>query len=432
MQAFYSVQENLGSWGEREFGNLAKKVRKLQKNLERLRMASVGQGPNEEEKAVAAQLREALRQEEIWIKQRSRVLWLRAGDRNTDYFHAQASQRKRINRITSLQKSDGQITDEPEEVRKEIHEFYQDLYQSQGYNDLHQILQVVPRRISDAMNELLAKDFMAEEVKTALFQMAPSKSPGVDGFTAGCFQRHWEVLGGDITAAILDFLNGGELPIGMNDTAITLIPKVRNPQRISQYRPIALCPVLYKIGAKAGTNRLRGLMDEVIGAEQSAFIPGWLITDNVLVAYESIHTMKKRKKGKNASCAVKLDMLKAYDRVEWHYLEAMMIKLGFCDKFVRLIMKCVSSVRFTVKVNGTLLPYFTPSRGLRQGDPYSPFLFLICAEGFTSLMNYFGGNFVDRGIRVSFRSPWVNHLLFADDSLIFLNAQVQSAECRMT
>lgn len=104
-----------------------------------------------------------------------------------------------------------------------------------------------------------------------------------------------------------------------------------------------------------------------------------------------------------------------------------MIKLGFCDRFIRLIMKCVSPVRFAVKVNGGLLPYFTPSRGLRQGDPWSPFLFLLCAEGFTSLMNHFGGNFIDRGIQVSVRSPWVNHLLFADDSLIFLNAQVQSA-----
>ena len=151
----------------------------------------------------------------------------------------------------------------------------------------------------------------------------------------------------------------------------------------------------------------------VIGDEQSAFVPGRLIKDNVLVAYESIHAMKKKKKGKNSSCAVKLDMLKAFDRVEWHYLEAMMTKLGFCDKFIRLVMKCVSSVRFSVKVNGTLLPFFQPTKGLRQGCPMSPFLFLIYAEGFTSLMNNFGGPHIDREIPVSVRSPWVNHLLFA-------------------
>jgi hypothetical protein len=153
-----------------------------------------------------------------------------------------------------------------------------------------------------------------------------------------------------------------------------------------------------------------------------------LITDNVLVAFESVHSMRRRKKGQKFSCAVKLDMMKAYDRVEWHYLEAILLKLGFCMNVVRLILKCVTSVRFSVRVNGELLPFFTPSRGLRQGDPMSPYLFLLCAEGFTSLLKFFGGNYVDRVIRVSFQSPWVNHLLFADDSLIFISANIQSGE----
>src|SRR3954470_1581141 len=143
---------------------------------------------------------------------------------------------------------------------------------------------------------------------------------------------------------MLGFLNGGDLPLGLNDTSITLIPKVRHPQNISQYRPIALCPVLYKLAAKAVTNRMRLCMDDIISEEQSAFVPGRLITDNVLVAYESVHTMKRRKKGKNYSCAIKLDMMKAYDRVEWHFLEATLLRLGFSARFVRLVMKCVSSV----------------------------------------------------------------------------------------
>uniref|UniRef100_A0A8R7U6B0 Reverse transcriptase domain-containing protein n=1 Tax=Triticum urartu TaxID=4572 RepID=A0A8R7U6B0_TRIUA len=121
-------------------------------------------------------------------------------------------------------------------------------------------------------------------------------------------------------------------------------------------------------------------------------------------------------------------MMKAYDRVEWHYFQAIMLKLGFSVQFVNLVMKCVSSVRFTVRVNGELLPFFDPSRGLRQGCPMSPFLFLLCAEGLTSLLNSYGGGVVDRGIRVSFRAPWVSHLLFADDSLIFISATQESAD----
>ena len=135
--------------------------------------------------------------------------------------------------------------------------------------------------------------------------------------------------------------------------------------------------------------------------------------------------MRRRKKGKNYACTVKLDMMKAYDRVEWSYLEAILLKFGFAANFVRLIMKCVTSVRFSVRVNGKLLPYFDPSRGLRQGCPMSPFLFLLCAEGFSCLLKHYGA--VDRGISANLRAPWVNHLLFADDSLIFMKADSGSA-----
>ena len=105
-------------------------------------------------------------------------------------------------------------------------------------------------------------------------------------------------------------------------------------------------------------------MDDIISEEQSAFAPGRLITDNVLVAYESIHTMRRRKKGKHFSCAIKLDMMKAYDHVEWHYIEAILSRLGLSIIFIQLIMKCVTSVCFSLRVKGELLPYFIPTRGI--------------------------------------------------------------------
>jgi hypothetical protein len=187
------------------------------------------------------------------------------------------------------------------EDKEEVQAFYKDLYTSQGFNDMSELLDIVPRRVTPEMNSLLDKPFEPDEIKMALFQMAPSKAPGVDGFTAGFFQRHWNILQNTIVPAILDFLNGGELPLGLNDTSITLIPKVRNPQAVMQYRPISLCHVLYKIAAKAIANRLRGCLDENISEEQSAFVSGLMITDNVLVAYESVHSMRRRKKGKNFS-----------------------------------------------------------------------------------------------------------------------------------
>ena len=122
------------------------------------------------------------------------------------------------------------------------------------------------------------------------------------------------------------------MPDEMNNTIICLIPKVKNPQEMKQFRPISLCNVIYKICSKVLANRLRPFLDEIITAEQSAFVPGRLITDNVLIAFECTHYLK-RKKGLTGACAIKLDMAKAYDRVEWEYLRIIMLKLDFQEQF---------------------------------------------------------------------------------------------------
>jgi hypothetical protein len=135
----------------------------------------------------------------------------------------------------------------------------------------------------------------------------------------------------------------------------------------------------------------------------------------------------RKKKGRQGWCAVKLDMIKAYDRVEWAYLQGILQKLGFDEQWVSLIMRCVGTVNFQIKVNGELLQSFKPSRGLRQGDPISPYLFLLCGEGLSSLLKFYNGDWVDRGIRVCPGAPWISHLLFADDCIVFLKADNISA-----
>jgi hypothetical protein len=199
-------------------------------------------------------------------------------------------------------------------------------------------------------------------VEQALFQMSPNKAPGPDGFTAGFFQKHWTLVKDSVTNAVLGFLNGGDMSEVVTQTVLVLISKVANPQELTQFRPISLCNVLYKICSKSLANRLRTILDDIISEEQSAFVPGRLITDNVLIAYECIHYLRK-KKGKSGACAVKLDMAKAYDPVEWEYLRAIMEVLGFSDRWRSLVMRCVSSVSFTVRINGISLLFFLPPRG---------------------------------------------------------------------
>ena len=194
---------------------------------------------------------------------------------------------------------------------------------------------------------------------------------------------------------------------------------------MADFRPISLCNMIYKIISKVLANRLKLILPQLISPTQTAFVLGRLITDNVLVAYETLHAMHIRKKGKKGALALKLDVNKAYDRVEWGFLNGMMIKLGFLEVWVDRVMSCVSTPSFSVRINGKAFGNITPSWGICQGDPLSPYLFLICAEGFTSLLAKTEIEVRLHGVAVcrsAPSAPSITNLLLANDSLIFCQA----------
>ncbi|CAL9002137.1 unnamed protein product [Prunus brigantina] len=301
-------------------------------------------------------------------------------------------------------------------------DYFKTLFSSSGSQQMERILNEVRPVITNAMNDQLLQPFTREELEHTLFQMFPTKAPGHDGMPALFFQKYWHIVGDKVANKCLQILNGEGSVREFNHTLIALIPKVKMPTTVSEFPPISLCTTVYKMIAKTIANRLKFVLPHVITENQSAFVPNRMILDNVMAAFEIMHTIKGVKKGHDVKMALKLDMAKAYDRVEWVFLREMMLKLGFSPIWVAKIMDCISTPTFSVLWKGTPIGNIMPQRGLRQGCPLSPYLFLMCTEGFSSLLRGAERRGDLIGVQVARGAPSVTHLLFADDSILFMKA----------
>ncbi|XP_042958049.1 uncharacterized protein LOC122293560 [Carya illinoinensis] len=241
--------------------------------------------------------------------------------------------------------------------------------------------------------------------------MNPLGSPGPDGFPAIFFQSHWLMVGNDVIAAVLEHLNTKSGFQAINHTFITLIPKKNSP---------------LKIIAKVLANRLKSILPKLISDNQSAFILGRMISDNTIVAYELLHSMQNRRKNhKEAYMALKLDISKAYDRLEWCFIHQVLQQMGFDREWTDLIMQCIGTVTYSILVNGIPQPTFKPSRGIHQGDPLSPYLFILCSKVLCLALNLAEQQGSISGFPLFKGSLTVNHLFFADNSLVFYKAHQQ-------
>ncbi|GJR82989.1 putative RNA-directed DNA polymerase [Tanacetum coccineum] len=233
----------------------------------------------------------------------------------------------------------------------------------------------------------------------------------------------------NVCSAVKEFFNNDQLLKEINHTFLALIPKVATPLKVNDYRPISCCNVIYKCISKILTNRIIDGLKEVVSDNQSAFIPGRRITDNILITQELMHNYH-RDRGP-PRCAFKVDIQKAYDTVDWKFLSNILSLFGFHKKMVKWIMACVSSASFSLCINGDIHGYFNGKRGLRQGDPISPYLFTLVMEVLTLI--------IKRRVRLSDTFRYHNkcdeleliNVCFADDLFIFIRGEVHSARLIM-
>ncbi|XP_022573038.2 uncharacterized protein LOC111214447 [Brassica napus] len=383
---------------------------------------------SEEELELKWKLCAAYREEEIYWKQKSRMLWLREGDRNTRYFHAKTKQRRARNRITRIKNSMNHWVETEEGIEEVATVYFQQLFTSSNPSTIDDTIRYIAAQVNDEMNQRLLRIPQDEEIREATFAINPEKAPGPDGMTSLFYQRFWATVGKDVCTMVREFFITGDFDERLNQTNICLIPKTERPTSMSEFRPISLCNVGYKIISKILSSRLKSILPKIISETQSAFVAGRLITDNIFVAQEMFHALRTNQSCKDKFVAIKTDMSKAYDRVEWSFMEALLLKFGFDAQWVHLVMKCVSSVSYQVLINGEAKGHIKPSRGLRQGDPLSPFLFILCTEVLISHIKRAEETKKISGIKIARGSPSISHLLFADDSLFFCKAEQSQCE----
>ncbi|XP_026459195.1 uncharacterized protein LOC113359837 [Papaver somniferum] len=232
-------------------------------------------------------------------------------------------------------------------------------------------------------------------------------------------------VGNDVVQAVQSFFISGFMPREFNKTYLSLIPKNDNAKYPSDFRPIGLCNTIYKIISKILANRIKPYLKRIISPYQSAFVPGRAIQDNIIIVHEMVHTMK-HKEGNNCSMALKLDLSKAFGRLEWPFILRMLKKLGFPGKFCQYIEQCISTTLISILLNGSPTSAYSPTRGLRKGDPLSSYLFIIAMDYLSRLLVNAASNQVISGVKAARNAPAITHLLFADDILIFTKADIHN------
>uniref|UniRef100_A0A803QR09 Reverse transcriptase domain-containing protein n=1 Tax=Cannabis sativa TaxID=3483 RepID=A0A803QR09_CANSA len=416
----------LSWWNKTQFKKLSLQVAEATSALEQVETNH----PNDHLGIMKAkkQLNEALLREEIHWKQKSRIQWLQEGDKCSKFFMASTIVRRRKNYIQCIKSSlEGDWIRDPIDIANYFLESYKELYKDQQNSPQPMLQEVFPKQIDDNDNLFLNAIPDIAEVKAVIDEMGKDKAPRPDGFPPSFYVHHWDTVNADLVEMVIHFFSKLELPNYINDTSFVLVPKKDNPALTKDYRPIALCNVAYKVISKIIATRLRSIISKIISPNQAAFVKGRCIAENTMIAREIVHSLSI-KKGKRRYMLIKLDMDKAYEKMSWEFMLAVLNQLGFSHTFTKWIRACIFVQQIKLLLNGAVAGKFVPERGLRQGDPLSLTLFILVAETLSRILLENEKKGLIKGFKVGRNRVTVNHLMFADDIILFGQATMKEAK----
>ncbi|XP_076897948.1 uncharacterized protein LOC143551383 [Bidens hawaiensis] len=356
--------------------------------------------------------------------QRSRLKWARDGDDNTKFFHSMVNCRKASNGIPGLNVNGVWVT-KASLIKKEVFRFFRERFHEDLDNRPH-LRCINCLRLSEEDSGFLVERFKTSEIKAAVFECGSDKAPGPDGFNFFFIKKFWGVFEEDFYAVFTDFFEDGKINIGCNSSFITLIPKKKDPLSLNDYRPISLVGVIAKVISKLLANRMKVVLDSVISDQQSAFIRGKSIIDGPLVINEVVSWCKLKK---NKCFFLKIDFEKAYDNVNWDFVISILHQMNFPDRWCQWVRGLLSSARSAVLVNGSPTYEFKCSKGMRQGDPSSPFLFLVVMEALSCMIRAVCDEGLFCGIKLPNNGPVLSHLFYADDAMILGEWSIDNIKC---
>lgn len=368
-------------------------------------------------------LREILQIKWEYWKQRSKSKWDTLGDSSTSFFFRSVKSRSIRNEIRMIKNDEEEWISNQSDLKQVFTKYFKDIFiptqDRSPINSNDALFSNLPT-LNDTHIEILNTPFSKEEIKAAAFSPKPFKSPGPDGFPPIFFQENWDSVGDNIYEIMQSFTSTNHLLKESNKTYICLIPKTKNPTSPSQFRPISLCNSSYKIISKTLVNRLKRIIGDLVGNFQNAFVPGRQLADNCLIAHEVLNWVKKQKKGTLFTGIMKVDLSKAYDRIRWDFVEAVLVKMNFPEKWIKWILQCISTdFSYSILINGEPTPFFNPKAGLRQGDPLSSYIFILCMEALSTTLTKAQETKDIHGIKIARSAPSLTHLFFADDALFF-------------